>query len=97
VPAGPSEVVDLGIRVAFANLDLSKLPVALSSFATLAFFVVLRLTVLVAFIAVAALLVLAWVDSYVALVGGVLFLEFGGFRARPVRRELSKLPGLPRR
>jgi hypothetical protein len=40
-----------------------------------------RLTVLVAFIAVAALLVLAWVESYVALVGGVLFLGFGGFRA----------------
>ena len=81
VPAGPSEVVDLGIRVAFANLDLSNLPVAFSSFATLAFFVISRLAVLVAFIAVAALLVLAWVESYVALAGGVLFLGFGGFRA----------------
>jgi len=37
VPAGPSEVVDLGIRVAFANLELSKLPVALSSFASMGF------------------------------------------------------------
>jgi P-type conjugative transfer protein TrbL len=81
VPAGPSEVVDLGVRVAFANLDLSNLPVAFSSFATLAFFVISRLTVLVAFIAVAALLVMAWVESYVALAGGVLFLGFGGFRA----------------
>jgi type IV secretion system protein TrbL len=81
VPAGPSEVVDLGIRVAFANLDLSNLPVAFSSFATLAFFVISRLTVMVAFIAVAGLLVLAWVESYVALAGGVLFLGFGGFRA----------------
>jgi type IV secretory pathway TrbL component len=59
VPVGPSEVVDLGIRAAFANIDLSNLPVALSSFATLAFFVISRLTVLIAFIAVAALLVLA--------------------------------------
>ena len=81
VPAGPSEIVDLGIRVAFANLDLSNLPIAFSSFATIALFILSRLAVLVAFISVAALLVLAWVESYVALAGGVLFLGFGGFRA----------------
>jgi type IV secretion system protein TrbL len=81
VPAGPSEVVDVGIRVAFSNLDTSGVPISLSSMVTVLTLVVARFVILGAFFIVATLLVLAWVESYVALAGGVLFLGFGGFRA----------------
>lgn len=79
VTAGPSEVVDLGVYLAF-KIDTNGLPIAPSSFLTAAFALASRLVVIAAFLWVAAMLVLAWVESYVALAGGVLFLGFGGFR-----------------
>lgn len=81
VAAGPSEVVDLGVYLAFWKIDTTGLPLAPSSFVTALFALVARLVVIGAFLWVAAMLVLAWVESYVALAGGVLFLGFGGFRA----------------
>ncbi len=81
VAAGPSEIVDLGVYMAFWAIDTTGLPIAPASFLTAAFALVSRLVVLGAFLWVAAMLVLAWVESYVALAGGVLFLGFGAFRA----------------
>jgi type IV secretion system protein TrbL len=81
VAAGPSEIVDLGVYMAFWAIDTTGLPIAPAAFLTAAFALVSRLVVLGAFLWVAAMLVLAWVESYVALAGGVLFLGFGAFRA----------------
>jgi type IV secretion system protein TrbL len=81
IAAGPSEIVDLGVYLAFWAIDTTGLPIAPSSLITSAFALVSRLVVLGAFLWVAAMLVLAWVESYVALAGGVLFLGFGAFRA----------------
>lgn len=81
IAAGPSEIVDLGVFMAFWAIDTTGLPIAPASFLTSAFALVSRLVVLGAFLWVAAMLVLAWVESYVALAGGVLFLGFGAFRA----------------
>jgi type IV secretion system protein TrbL len=81
VPVSPSEVMDLGIRIAFTNLDTSGLPLSIESAMAMLYFLAARIVVIVALTAVACLLVLAWLESYVALAGGVLFLGFGGFRA----------------
>lgn len=80
IAAGPSEIVDLGVYMAFWAIDTTGLPIAPAAFLTAAFALVARLVVLGAFLWVAAMLVLAWVESYVALAGGVLFLGFGAFR-----------------
>jgi type IV secretion system protein TrbL len=73
--------VDLGVYIAFSKIDTTGLPLSTSSLLTAVFAIVARLVILGAFLWVAALLVLAWVESYVAIAGGVLFLGFGGFRA----------------
>ena len=80
IAAGPSEIVDLGVYMAFWAIDTTGLPISPASMLTSAFALVSRLVVLGAFLWVAAMLVLAWVESYVALAGGVLFLGFGAFR-----------------
>ena len=40
-----------------------------------------RLVITFAFVSVAVMVILTWVEAYVALAGGVLFLGFGGMRA----------------
>jgi type IV secretion system protein TrbL len=80
VPAGPSEIVDIGTTIAFFNIDTRGLGISPADFLTAAFALVSRLVVIGSFLFVAAQVVLAWVESYVALAGGVLFLGFGAFR-----------------
>jgi type IV secretion system protein TrbL len=80
VPVGPSEVVDVGTRIAFSTLDVSALPFAWSSLATMLSFLVSRFVVLGAFLWVATELVATWVTSYVALAIGPFILGFGGLR-----------------
>lgn len=80
VPAGPSEIVDIGTTIAFYNIDTRGLGLSPADFLTASFALVSRLVVIGAFLFVAAQVVLAWVESYVALAGGVIFLGFGAFR-----------------
>lgn len=80
-PATPSEVVDMGTYIAFSVVSTAGLPITLDSFAALFFALFARLVVYASFVLVAVMLVLAWVEAYVGLAGGVLFLGFGGFRA----------------
>jgi type IV secretion system protein TrbL len=80
VPAGPSEIVDIGTTIAFFNIDTRGLGLSPADFLTAAFALCSRLVVIGSFLFVAAQVVLAWVESYVALAGGVLFLGFGAFR-----------------
>lgn len=80
-PATPSEVVDMGTYIAFTVVSTEGVPITLSAFAGLFFALIARLVVYACFMAVAVMLVLAWVEAYVGLAGGVLFLGLGGFRA----------------
>lgn len=80
-PATPSEVVDMGTYIAFTVVSTDGVPITASAFAGLFFALVARLVVYACFMAVAVMLVLAWVEAYVGLAGGVLFLGLGGFRA----------------
>lgn len=80
-PATPSEVVDMGTYIAFSVVSTDGVPVTPSAFAALFFALFARLVVYACFVAVAVMLVLAWVEAYVGLAGGVLFLGLGGFRA----------------
>jgi P-type conjugative transfer protein TrbL len=80
-PATPSEVVDMGTYIAFSVVSTAGVPITPDSFAALVFALFARLVVYVCFVLVAVMLVLAWVEAYVGLAGGVLFLGFGGFRA----------------
>lgn len=81
VPAGPSEIIDLGIQLSLWTIDTTGLPLTPEAFITAGFALASRLVVFGAFLWTAAMLLLAWVESYVALAGGVLFLGFAGFRA----------------
>jgi len=80
-PATPSEVVDTGNYIAFTVISTSGVPITPDSFAALFFALGARFIVYASFAIVAVMLVLSWVESYVALGAGVLFLGFGGFRA----------------
>lgn len=79
-PATPSEVMNLGSYIAFSVVSTDGMPISPSSFAALFFALFARLVVFISFAAVAVLLVLAWVEAYIGLAGGVLFLGLGGFR-----------------
>lgn len=80
-PATPSEVVDMGTYIAFTVVSTDGVPITPSAFAALFFALLARVVVYACFVAVAVMLVLAWVEAYVGLAGGVLFLGLGGFRA----------------
>ena len=67
VPAEPSEIVDIGASIAFYNINTTGIGLSPADFVTAAFALVSRLVVVGAFLAVAAQVVLAWVESYVAL------------------------------
>lgn len=78
---GPSGIVDLGIRIAFGLIDTTGLPLSFASLETALYALASRLVITLAFITVAVTVILTWVEAYVALAGGVLFLGFGGMRA----------------
>jgi type IV secretion system protein TrbL len=80
-PATPTEVVDTGKYIAFTVISTDGVPITPDSFAALFFALGARFVAFASFAMVAVMLVLAWVESYVALGAGVLFLGFGGFRA----------------
>lgn len=78
---GPSGIVDLGVEIALWKIDTRGLPLTFASLETALYALISRIVILASFVAVAGLVVLAWVEAYVALAGGVLFLGLGGFRA----------------
>lgn len=78
---GPSGIVDLGLRIAWGLIDTRGLPVSFASLETALYALTSRLVITFAFVAVAVMVILTWVEAYVALAGGVLFLGFGGMRA----------------
>ena len=80
-PATPSEIIDMGTYIAFTVVSTEGVPITASAFTGLFFALAARLVVYACFMAVAVMLVLAWVEAYVGLAGGVLFLGLGGFRA----------------
>lgn len=81
VAAGPSEIVDIGIQFAFADIGNAAIPPSFEAIGAVFLKVIVQVLILLSFAAVAAQLLLVWVESYIALGGGVLFLGFGGFRA----------------
>lgn len=80
-PATPTEVIDIGKYIAFSVISTDGVPITPDSFAALFFALGARFVAFASFAIVAVMLVLAWVEAYVALGAGVLFLGFGGFRA----------------
>jgi type IV secretion system protein TrbL len=78
---GPSGIVDLGIHIAFGLIDTTGLPLSFASLEAALFAFASRVVITLAFITVAVTVILTWVEAYVALAGGVLFLGFGGMRA----------------
>lgn len=79
-PIGPSGIVDLGLRIAWGMIDTRGLPLSFASLETSLYALTSRLVITLSFVLVAVQVVLAWVEAYVALAGGVLFLGFGGTR-----------------
>ncbi len=79
-PVGPSGIVDLGLSLAWGKIDTSGLPITLSALETSLWALCSRIVITGSFIVVAVMVVLTWVEAYVALAGGVLFLGFGGSR-----------------
>jgi signal transduction histidine kinase len=57
------------------------LPISFAFLETAFYALTSRLVITFAFITVAVMVILTWVEAYVALAGGVLFLGFGGMRA----------------
>lgn len=76
----PSSVIDIGRETAFRVLQALDLGVMLRDPAMAVFAALSALVVALAYIAIAAQLVLVLVESYVVLGGGVLFLGFAAFR-----------------
>jgi type IV secretion system protein TrbL len=78
---GPSGIVDMGLNIALYKIDTTGLPLSFSSLETALYALTSRLVILGSFLVVAVMVLLTWVEAYVALAGGVLFLGLGGFRA----------------
>lgn len=78
---GPSGIVDLGLRIAWGMIDTTALPISFASLETALYALTSRLIITFSFVSVAVMVILTWVEAYVALAGGVLFLGFGGMRA----------------
>ncbi|NUQ20028.1 MAG: P-type conjugative transfer protein TrbL, partial [Gemmatimonadaceae bacterium] len=76
----PSAIVDLGRETSFTILDTLDAGVMLADPAMAVYGAISALIVGLAYIAIAAQLVLVLVESYVVLGGGVLFLGFAAFR-----------------
>lgn len=78
---GPSGIVDLGLHIAWGLIDTRGLPMSFASLETALYALTSRLVITFSFVAVAVMVILTWVEAYVALAGGILFLGFGGMRA----------------
>jgi type IV secretion system protein TrbL len=78
---GPSGIVDMGLNIALYKIDTTGLPLTFASLETALYALTSRLVILGSFLVVAVMVLLTWVEAYVALAGGVLFLGLGGFRA----------------
>jgi type IV secretion system protein TrbL len=81
VPDGPSGILDMGIRFAFDDIGNANIPWSFEALGAVLFKLITQVVVLLSFTAVAAQMLLVWVETYIALGGGVLFLGFAGFRA----------------
>jgi P-type conjugative transfer protein TrbL len=77
----PSDVVDIGVAIAGRLLTALDAVGVLAHPATAVFAAVSALIVVVAYVLVAAQLVLALIESYVVLTAGVVFLGFAACRA----------------
>jgi type IV secretion system protein TrbL len=77
----PSDIVDIGVAIAGRLLTALDVVGVLAHPATAVFAAISALIVIVAYVLVAAQLVLALVESYVVLTAGVVFLGFAACRA----------------
>jgi P-type conjugative transfer protein TrbL len=77
----PSDVIDIGVAMAGRLLTALDAVGVLAHPATAVFAAVSALIVVIAYVLVAAQLVLALVESYVVLAAGVVFLGFAACRA----------------
>ena len=78
---GPSGIVDMGLNIALYKIDTTGLPLSFASLETSLYALCTRLVIIGSFLLVAVVVMLTWVEAYVALAGGVLFLGLGGSRA----------------
>lgn len=81
LPTGPTGILDIGMQFAFDDLGNMNIPWSFEALGAVLFKLIAQVIVVVCFTAVAAQLLLVWVEAYIALGGGVLFLGFAGFRA----------------
>jgi type IV secretion system protein TrbL len=77
----PSDVIDIGVAIAGRLLTALDAVGVLTHPATAMFAAISALIVVIAYVLVAAQLVLALVESYVVLTAGVVFLGFAACRA----------------
>ena len=78
---GPSGIVDMGLNIALYKIDTRGLPLSFASMETALYALGSRFVILGSFLVVAVVVMLTWVEAYVALAGGVIFLGLGGSRA----------------
>jgi type IV secretion system protein TrbL len=77
----PSDIIDIGVAIAGRLLGALDAVGVLAHPATAVFAAISALIVVIAYVLVAAQLVLALVESYVVLTAGVVFLGFAACRA----------------
>ncbi len=80
VTVSPSGIIDIGRQTALTVLNTLDVGVMLRNPAMALFGALAALLIAIAYIVIAAELVLALIESYVVLGGGVLFLGFAAFR-----------------
>jgi type IV secretion system protein TrbL len=90
-PLGPSAIVGFGVNTAFDLLTAASDAGFLTNFGTAMALVVCALLIFISYLAVATQFVVALVESYLVIGGGVIFLGFGGSRwtAPYVERYIS--------
>jgi type IV secretion system protein TrbL len=76
----PSGIIDIGRQTALTVLNTLDVGVLLKNPAMAVFGAIAALIVALAYVVIAAQLVLVLIESYVVLGGGVLFLGFAAFR-----------------
>ena len=81
VAVSPSEVVDQGMVVVAEIVNDLTFSGLLAHPAGLLFFTLVALIILLAYVSIAAQLVLVLVEAYIVVSGGIFFLGFAGFRA----------------
>jgi type IV secretion system protein TrbL len=81
MPTGPTGILDIGMVFAFDDIGNANIPWSFEALGAVLFKLIAQVIVLLSFTLVAAQLLLVWIETYIALGGGVLFLGFAGFRA----------------